>query len=34
VILRDTQEFEVYKAVSTPAAAFRSNELRSMTHKS
>lgn len=34
VILRDTQEFEVYKAMSTPSAAFRSNELRSMTHKS
>ena len=34
VILRDTQEYEVYKAVSTPAAGFRSDELRSMTHKS
>ncbi len=33
-ILKDTQEFEVYKATATPAAGFRSDEIRSLSHKS
>jgi len=33
-ILKDTQEFEVYKATATPAASFRSDEIRSLSHKS
>ena len=33
-ILKDTKEFEVYKATATPAAAFRSDEIRSLSHKS
>jgi len=34
LILKDTQPFEVYKAASTPAAGFRSDQLRSISHKS
>lgn len=33
-ILKDTQEFEVYKATATPPAGFRSDEIRSLSHKS
>ncbi|HLL72126.1 MAG TPA: acetyltransferase [Pyrinomonadaceae bacterium] len=33
-ILKDTQEFEVYKATGTPPAGFRSDEIRSLSHKS
>lgn len=33
-ILKDTKEFEVYKAVGTQPAAFRSDEIRSLSHKS
>ena len=34
IILRDTKEFEVYKAAPAQPAGFRSDELRSITHKS
>ena len=34
VILKDTKEFEVYKAVAPEPAGFRSDELRSLSHKS
>lgn len=34
VILRDTQEYEVYKATATEAAGFRSDQVRSLSHKS
>jgi len=34
VILKDTKEFEVYKAVAAEPAGFRSDELRSLSHKS
>jgi sugar O-acyltransferase (sialic acid O-acetyltransferase NeuD family) len=34
VILKDTQPYEVYKAVGTPPAGFRSDEIRSLSHKS
>ena len=34
VILKDTKEFEVYKAVEAEPAGFRSDELRSLSHKS
>jgi sugar O-acyltransferase (sialic acid O-acetyltransferase NeuD family) len=34
LILKDTKEFEVYKAVATEPAAFRSDEIRSLSHKS
>ncbi|HEV2078377.1 MAG TPA: acetyltransferase [Allosphingosinicella sp.] len=34
VILKDTQPFEVYKAVGTQPAGFRSDEIRSLSHKS
>lgn len=34
VIARDTREFEVYKIPGTPPAGFRSDELRSLSHKS
>jgi len=33
-ILNDTREFEVYKAKGTEPAAFRSDEIRSLSHKS
>ena len=33
-ILKDTKEFEVYKASGTQPAGFRSNEIRSLSHKS
>jgi sugar O-acyltransferase (sialic acid O-acetyltransferase NeuD family) len=33
VILKDTKPFEVYKASATPAASFRSDEIRSLSHK-
>jgi sugar O-acyltransferase (sialic acid O-acetyltransferase NeuD family) len=33
-ILRDTREFEVYKAAGTQPAGLRSNEIRSLSHKS
>lgn len=33
-ILKDTQEFEVYKAVAAEPAGFRSDEIRSLSHKS
>ena len=33
-ILKDTKEFEVYKATGTPPAGFRSDEIRSLSHKS
>lgn len=33
-ILKDTKEFEVYKATSTEPAGFRSDEIRSLSHKS
>ena len=33
-ILKDTKEFEVYKAVGTQPASFRSDEIRSLSHKS
>jgi len=33
-ILKDTKEFEVYKATGTGAAGFRSDEIRSLSHKS
>jgi len=33
-ILKDTKEFEVYKAAGTQPAAFRSDEIRSLSHKS
>jgi sugar O-acyltransferase (sialic acid O-acetyltransferase NeuD family) len=33
-ILKDTKEFEVYKALATPPAGFRSDEIRSLSHKS
>ena len=33
-ILKDTQPFEVYKAKGTEAAGFRSDEIRSLSHKS
>ena len=34
VILKDTKEFEVYKAVAAEPAGFRSDEIRSLSHKS
>ncbi|MBA3607382.1 MAG: acetyltransferase [Chthoniobacterales bacterium] len=34
VILKDTREFEVYKAVAAEPAGFRSDEIRSLSHKS
>jgi sugar O-acyltransferase (sialic acid O-acetyltransferase NeuD family) len=33
-ILKDTKEFEVYKATGTQPAGFRSDEIRSLSHKS
>lgn len=33
-ILKDTKEFEVYKALGTEPAAVRSDQLRSLSHKS
>lgn len=33
-ILKDTKEFEVYKAAGTPPADFRSDQIRSLSHKS
>lgn len=33
-ILKDTKEFEVYKAAATEPAGFRSDEIRSLSHKS
>jgi sugar O-acyltransferase (sialic acid O-acetyltransferase NeuD family) len=33
-ILKDTKEFEVYKAKGTEPAGFRSDEIRSLSHKS
>lgn len=33
-ILKDTLEFEVYKAAETEPAGFRSDEIRSLSHKS
>ena len=33
-ILKDTQPFEVYKANATEAAGFRSDQIRSLSHKS
>lgn len=33
-ILKDTQPFDVYKAQATQAAGFRSDEIRSLSHKS
>jgi sugar O-acyltransferase (sialic acid O-acetyltransferase NeuD family) len=33
-ILKDTKEFEVYKATKTEPAGFRSDEIRSLSHKS
>jgi len=33
-ILKDTKEFEVYKAMATQPASFRSDEIRSLSHKS
>ena len=33
-ILKDTQEFQVFKALGTEPAAFRSDEIRSLSHKS
>jgi len=33
-ILKDTQPFEVYKAVAAAPASFRSDEIRSLSHKS
>ncbi len=33
-ILKDTKEFEVYKAVGTEPASFRSDEIRTLSHKS
>lgn len=33
-ILKDTQPFEVYKAKASEAAGFRSDEIRSLSHKS
>jgi sugar O-acyltransferase (sialic acid O-acetyltransferase NeuD family) len=33
-ILKDTKEFEVYKALPTQPAGFRSDEIRSLSHKS
>jgi sugar O-acyltransferase (sialic acid O-acetyltransferase NeuD family) len=33
-ILNDTKEFEVYKAAGEPPAEFRSDEIRSLSHKS
>jgi len=33
-ILKDTKEFEVYKATTTEPAGFRSDEIRSLSHKS
>jgi hypothetical protein len=32
-ILADTREFEVYKIDGTRPAGFRSDEIRSLTHK-
>jgi len=34
VILQDTREFEVYKAKAAEPAGFRSDEIRSLSHKS
>ena len=34
VILKDTKEFEVYKAIAAEPAGFRSDEIRSLSHKS
>jgi len=34
VILKDTKEFEVYKATAAEPAGFRSDEIRSLSHKS
>ena len=33
-ILKDTKEFEVFKATATEPAGFRSDEIRSLSHKS
>ena len=33
-ILKDTKEFEVYKATASQPAGFRSDEIRSLSHKS
>ena len=33
-ILKDTREFEVYKAIAAQPAGFRSDEIRSLSHKS
>jgi sugar O-acyltransferase (sialic acid O-acetyltransferase NeuD family) len=34
IILKDTEEFEVYKAAGTEPAGLRSDEIRSLSHKS
>jgi sugar O-acyltransferase (sialic acid O-acetyltransferase NeuD family) len=34
IILKDTQPFEVYKVKTTEPAGFRSDEIRSLSHKS
>ena len=34
LILKDTKPFEVYKGTATAPAGFRSDELRSISHKS
>ena len=34
VLLKDTNEFEVYKATTPPPAPFRSDQLKSISHKS
>ncbi len=34
IILKDTQEFEVYKSVAAEPAGFRSDQIRSLSHKS
>ena len=34
LVLRDTKEYEIYKAEGTRPAAVRSNQLRSLSHKS
>jgi len=33
-ILKDTNDFEVYKATAAQPASFRSDEIRSLSHKS
>jgi carbonic anhydrase/acetyltransferase-like protein (isoleucine patch superfamily) len=34
VITKDTKEFEVYKVPGTDPASFRSDQMRSLSHKS